>query len=405
MKTRAKLHAKAAGAGLAAVLLATLGLFGAGTAASAAPDEIVVDQEFVFDGVEGASLDPRGSRFAQPFIPQNSGALDSITLEVWTVGEYELSSVSIHTITEDDEISADPIPGGSGTVSIATWPNNPDVATATAKFSARPQLSSTQRYVFIVDPRPASDPTNDGGSFPMEFGGGADYALMVAQGDTWGTFWITGHIYFSIRYASPAPLVELVPEAPTVTPGATCGTPGIVNIPEQEHVRYEQVGDSDEVTVTAFPHDGYAFTTDAVREWKLNVAATPCPPELTTVTPSAPTLTKATCETPGKVSVPDVAGISYDVSGSLASTRVVATPQDGFAFPVKAQTQWVYDLSALKCGPTPPTDNQKPQPVEPLAHTGAESSTIGVTAGVALASVGLLSIVLVVIRRNLTATK
>ncbi|MBC9954960.1 hypothetical protein ICM05_09950 [Leucobacter sp. cx-42] len=404
MKRRRSFNPKMLFATLSAGLLATVGIFSASTAAVAASEEIVVDQEFVFDGVKGASLGTSGSKFAQPFIPSSSGTLDSITLDVWTIGEYEFGEVNIHTISADNVISEDPIPGGNGVTSFATWPNDPDVATATATFSMRPELSTGQRYVIIVDPRPTQNPSAYGASFPMVFSGNTDYALRVQSGDTWGPFWITGHIYFSIRFAVPIPDSEVIPEAPTVTPASDCGVRGSVNLPTQDGVKFVQVGDGDEVTVTATPEDGYMFPRDALATWTLDVRPTVCPPTIVAVSPSEPILTEATCEAPGSVATVKQDGITYTVTGSQARTVVTATAQAGYEFPAATKTEWTFDLSKLTCGDPTPTKHPVPNP-STLANTGVEAVPSGIWIGVLLASAGAATTALMSIRRTRSISK
>ena len=359
-----------------------------------AADRTVVDQEFVFPGTEGANLFTQGDRFAQPFVPTQPGVLASVTLTVWTVGEFEFSGASIHTMSPNDEVSPDPIAGGVGELSFAVWDDNPNVATATASFPGRPKLSDEQRYAIVVNPRPAAAPEHPGASFPMAFGGRPDYFVLSEQGGVWGAFWVTGGVYFSVRFASPEPQIEVTPMAPTIVPAERCSDRPSVQLPAQEGVTFARTGDADHVTVTATPHEGYVFPADAVQEWSFDLTLYPvCPVEPRVTSPVAPHFVSPSCDAPGSLSFTPTEGVNYVTSGPQNRTLVTAVILPEYETVSGTTLEWVYDLSQLKCDS--PGGGGSPAPAaKTLADTGGRSHTNGLLLSGGLAGLGVLAVAL-----------
>ena len=171
--------------------------------------------------------------------------------------------------------------------------------------------------------------------------------------------------------------VDATPEAPTVTPAATCGKPGIVNIPESDIFSYTQTATGTKVHVVAELKDTskYQLAAGAKAEWDLDIAGRLCVVDPTTpnpgttgpgemlkpyATPQAPTVQDADkCGNPGKVVIPESKLFSYTQTATGTKVHVVAELKDTDHYQLadEAKLEWDLDIAGKAC-PTPkPGDN------------------------------------------------
>lgn len=143
--------------------------------------------------------------------------------------------------------------------------------------------------------------------------------------------------------------------APTVTPAATCGVPGTVNIPTVEGVVYTNHNPGvteGNVRITAAADFGYTLDPTSDTEWNLTLPdIVDCEEPLIEVSPIAPTVSVSTvCDVPSTVTIPTVTGVVYtnhDETATSGPVRVTAAPATGYTFPEGTQTEWTLEVPVI----------------------------------------------------------
>lgn len=170
-------------------------------------------------------------------------------------------------------------------------------------------------------------------------------------------------------------------EIVVITPPAPTQQGNVVTIPQAEGVEYQdekgnalEPGDlvlEQDLTVVAVPTAGYAFAEGSQQSWQFTY--TPAEPPVTLVTPPAPS------QDGNSVTIPDVPGVDYIVRsgdsdgelvtpGTLTLTEdvvITAVPQEGYAFPPEAETQWTFTFTAPEAPSEPEQPSESERPAEP----------------------------------------
>lgn len=209
----------------------------------------------------------------------------------------------------------------------------------------------------------------------------------------------------------PETIIDTLDE-PVLIASETCDVEATVDIPENiEGVNYESSREGNTVTVTAKALEGYIFAEELVTVWTFDVTATPCGPDnakasISTNVAKAKPGDKVTVT--GKDFTPNTA-VTIELRSKVATLGQVTTDANGFftlevaiptnVSPGKHQIAAVYDgkdillpfeVLAVSAG----GENENTNPAggnsnSGLATTGTAGLAALITAGIALAGVGL----------------
>lgn len=170
-------------------------------------------------------------------------------------------------------------------------------------------------------------------------------------------------------------------EAPFAVSAEGCGTEATVELPLTQGVTYTPVRTGNTVVVTATANEGYEIDPSSTTAWTFTIPAiVECPPEVTFVTPVAPSIKDSTtCGVANELVIAEQEGVIFTVGKADAEGffTVSATPKDGYSFNAGDAIEWRINLGTVApCDPekpvVPPVDPEKPA-VKPGPEKPAET--------------------------------